>query len=71
MEKDKICVCGDPESQHIDGCESCVVCDCGCREFEEEATPEEIEADRVWGEKHKPLEKPFTIEETIKKMAGI
>jgi hypothetical protein len=30
-----VCVCGDSEDMHIDGCEQCFVVGCGCREFEE------------------------------------
>lgn len=29
------CTCGDTEEQHVDGCEQCVVPECGCKEFEE------------------------------------
>lgn len=34
-EKEKMCRCGDTESQHVDGCEQCVIHECGCKEFEE------------------------------------
>jgi hypothetical protein len=33
---EKICECGDTESQHIDGMERCIVPECGCKEFEYE-----------------------------------
>lgn len=32
---DPMCVCGDPSSMHIDGCEQCFDGGCGCKEFEE------------------------------------
>lgn len=31
--KDEMCECGDTSSQHVDGCEQCVVPECGCKEF--------------------------------------
>lgn len=31
--KEKLCVCGDEESQHVDNQEQCAVC--GCKGFEE------------------------------------
>lgn len=34
-EEELICLCGDPESQHVDGCEQCFIPGCGCKEFEE------------------------------------
>ncbi len=40
---EKICTCGDTEMQHIDGCEQCVVSDCGCREFSEDEIDDAIE----------------------------
>lgn len=43
---DKLCECGDPESMHVDGCERCFIPECGCKEFQEEATEEEKKADR-------------------------
>lgn len=33
---ERICTCGDTESQHIDGSEQCAIVDCDCKEFEEE-----------------------------------
>ncbi len=33
--EDLICECGDLESQHIDGCEQCVIPECDCKEFVE------------------------------------
>lgn len=35
MDKDLMCECGDPSSQHVDGCEQCIIPECGCREFTE------------------------------------
>lgn len=43
---DQLCECGDRESEHVDGCERCVIPECGCKEFQEPATEEEIKADR-------------------------
>ena len=34
MEDDPMCVCGDPSSMHVDGCEQCFDGGCGCKEFE-------------------------------------
>lgn len=33
--KEKQCVCGDEESQHVDGVDQCFIPECGCKEFEE------------------------------------
>lgn len=33
---DKICVCGDLASEHVDGCEQCIIPDCGCKEFQQD-----------------------------------
>lgn len=33
MNDDPMCECGDPSSQHVDGCEQCFIPECGCREF--------------------------------------
>lgn len=30
---DPVCECGDLSSQHVDGCEQCVIPECGCKEF--------------------------------------
>ncbi len=43
--EDKICVCGDPESMHVDGCEQCFNGDCGCKEFEEKEEKVEMDDD--------------------------
>ena len=45
-ELNPVCQCGDRESEHIDGCERCIIPECGCKEFTEPATEEEIKADR-------------------------
>lgn len=38
---EKKCICGDTESQHVDGSEHCFIVDCGCKAFEEEMTAED------------------------------
>jgi hypothetical protein len=38
---DPMCECGDPSSQHVDGCEQCVIPECGCREFTDIEVEEE------------------------------
>ena len=42
----KLCQCGDRESEHVDGCEKCWIPECGCKEFTEPETEEEKKADR-------------------------
>jgi len=34
-ERERLCQCGDTEMQHVDGCEQCIIPECGCKEFEE------------------------------------
>lgn len=42
-QSDTICMCGDQQSQHIDGSEQCAVPECGCKEFEEKEIEEECQ----------------------------
>lgn len=55
--KEKICECGDMESQHIDSGEQCVIPECGCREFEEQessdiqVTPREDRIENILSDK--------------------
>jgi len=37
---DKICICGDRESEHVDAMEQCFIPECGCKEFEESEVSE-------------------------------
>lgn len=53
--EDPMCECGDASSLHVDGCEQCVIPECGCREFEEEATKEELAADREFSPEQQQL----------------
>lgn len=34
QERKQMCVCGDTEDEHVDGCEQCIISECGCKEFE-------------------------------------
>lgn len=48
LDTEMMCECGDTASQHVDGCEQCVVPECGCKEFSEaEQEAPEPDADLI------------------------
>lgn len=53
MDTENLCECEDRESEHVDGCEMCVIPECGCKEFQEPITEEEIKADREFSSAQK------------------